>query len=152
MPDVSIRVDADTHRALTDLAYLLGTTKKAVVADALADFTETHGAVVRAPGRVTFDELPVLDRLALRRRALLRAFAKRDATEVRVMRRDESDPDAPLELLVTTDLGRGGGEADELARIARGLLREFVRVESATRLELFDRPALERARACSTPL
>lgn len=152
MPDVSIKIDADTHRAVTDLAYLLDTTKKAVLADAIADLTEAYGAVVRAPGKVTFDELSLMDRLTLRRPALLRTFAEREATDARLMHRDDDDPEAPIRLLVTTDLARGGGEAFELERLARILLRGPVEVESATRLQLFDKPALRRAIANSAPL
>lgn len=164
----TIRVGDETHRAITDLAYLLETTKSYLVADAIAEYAERRGSVVKVDGRVTFDALPVGDRLLLRRDELIRVFAKREATDVRLLHlgdaaepgstETDDDDDAPwvparaLELLVTTALHRGGGEAYELERIAGKLLRTRVHVESATRLELFDRPALERARANSTPL
>ncbi|GAA1789893.1 hypothetical protein [Agromyces lapidis] len=174
MPTRTIRVDDQTHRAITDLAYLLDTTRSYLVADAIAEYAQRRGSVVRIDGRVTFDELPVAERLMLRRDELIRVFAKREATDVRILHLgddgtdgvarddgvidDEIDdetpwmPPRPLELLVTTALHRGGGESYELERIAAKLLRTRVHVESATRLELFDRPALERARANSTPL
>ncbi|WP_022888647.1 hypothetical protein [Agromyces italicus] len=170
MPTRTIRVHDQTHRAITDLAYLLDTTKSYVVADAIAEYAERRGSIVRIDGRVTFDELPIADRLMIRRDELIRVFAKREASDIRVLHLgdegsdgvaggdDEIDdetpwmPPRPVELLVTTALHRGGGEADELERIATKLLRTRVHVESATRLELFDRPALERARASSTPL
>lgn len=167
MPTRTIRVSDETHRAITDLAYLLDTTKSYLVADAIAEYAERRGSVVKLDGRSTFDALPVTDRLLLRRDELIRVFAKREATDVRLIHLGDSaepgsteteDDDAPwvparpLELLVTTALHRGGGEAYELERIAAKLLRTRVHVESATRLELFDKPALERARAASTPL
>lgn len=166
MPTRSIRIDDETHRAITELAYLLDATRTYVVADAIAEYAERRGSIVRIAGKVTFDELPVADRLALRRDELIRVFAKREATDIRVLHLgDESgdgehDPDddapwippRPLELLVTTALHRGSGEAYQLESIASKLLRTRVHVESATRLELFDKPALERARAGSTPL
>lgn len=162
----SIRVDEVTHRAITDLAYLLDSTKRHVIADAIAEYTERRGSIVRIDGRVTFEELPVADRLTLRRDELIRAFAKRDASEIRVIHLGDAERDAideidddgpwrprrPLELLVTTDVMRGSGEAYELARIASQLLRTTVHVESATRLDLFDKPALALARANSRPL
>lgn len=174
MTTYSIRVDETTHRAITDLAYLLDSTKTYVMADAIAEYAERRGSVVRVDGRVTFDELSVADRLLLRRDELIRVFAKREATDIRLIHlsdtieiasapadaddesNDDDDapwmPPRPLELLVTTALHRGSGEAFALERIASQLLRTRVHVESATRLELFDKPALERARATSTPL
>ncbi|MFD5864826.1 hypothetical protein ACFWGP_07740 [Agromyces sp. NPDC127015] len=168
----TIRVDDGTHRAIGDLAYLLDSTRTYVVADAITEYAARRGSIVRIDGRVTFDELPVADRLALRRDELIRVFAKREATDIRLIHlgdtaehgpaeaegaEDEDDdapwvPPRPLELLVTTALHRGSGEAYALERIASKLLRTRVHVESATRLELFDKPALERARAASTPL
>jgi len=168
----SIRVDEATHRALADLAYLLDSTKTYVIADAVAEYAERRGSIVRVDGRVTFDELPVADRLALRRDELIRVFAKREAVDIRVLHvgddrdaendeagDDDPDDDAPwtpprppVELLVTTALHRGSGEAYALEAIASKLLRTRVHIESATRLELFDKPALERAIASSTPL
>ncbi|GAA1814093.1 hypothetical protein [Agromyces neolithicus] len=151
----TIRIDESTQRLVADLAYLLDVTKKSIVSDAIAEFAESRGSIVRADGRATFEQLSVTDRLTLRRSELIRAFAARDASEVRVMHTDAGvieGYEPPLTLLVTTDIGRGGGEADELARIATRMLRATVHVESATRLELFDHAGLRRARENSTPL
>ena len=113
------------------------------------------------------------ERLELRRNELIRAFARRDAHEIRVMNPRplldwDGNPiddafaldepigvrpaDEVIELLVTTDVAGGGEEAVRLEEIARELLRAPVRVESATKLRLFNPARLEQARRDSVPL
>ena len=203
MHEKTVKIDETTSRLIDDMAYYLDTTKKSIIRDAVADFAEARrprgrfGAVWGSaapaatrdvdPGspfadgssRRTFEELPIRARLELRRSELIRAFARREASDIRVMNPrvharsddpsfrgdsaggnsvdDELDPlafpgDEPLELLVTTDVAGGSDEAVELERIARELLRAPVRVESATKLRLFNPDRLNAARADSQPL
>ena len=42
MVDRPIKVDERTDRLVTDLAYFLRSSKKAIVRDAVAEFAETH--------------------------------------------------------------------------------------------------------------
>ncbi|MCD2441388.1 hypothetical protein LQ757_03750 [Agromyces sp. SYSU K20354] len=119
-----------------------------------------------------FEDLPVRERLELRRSELMRAFARREAVDIRVMNpRPLLDWDGDhiadefaggdltgaashgvLELLVTTEVAGGGAEAMKLEEIAREIIRAPVHVESATKLRLFSPARLEQAIADSRPL
>ena len=239
MVERPIKVDEPTDRLVTDLAYFLGSSKKAIVRDAVAEFAETHhprllggrgdglsasdgigsddgiaagdgiagadgvasdagraddagragdagsasdawnaggagraddawnaGGAGRASGDelaearargVTFEALDPLDRLALRRRELVRRFAERGGTNVRVL--DPTlEPGASAEsptrivLLAETDPVDGSAAVPALEEVARQVLGVHATVVSLTALRLFGSGRDERALAQSRPL
>jgi len=232
MVERPIKVDEQTDRLVTDLAYFLRSSKKSVVRDAVADFAETHhprhlggsGGVdegwstaengsrgagesaeqvrpagvgesaeqVRPAGvgtledsgtakarefgsatnggglgssrlggagarGMTFEVLDPLERLAVRRRELLRRFAEVGGTNVRVL--DEVDePGASGEvstrivLLAETDPVDGSAAVPTLEEVARRVLGVHVTVVSLTALRMFGSGRLEQALAQSRPL
>ena len=113
-------------------------------------------AEARARG-VTFEALDPLDRLALRRRELLRRFAERGGTNVRVL-----DPSvAPgasagsptrIVLLAETDPVDGSAAVPALEEVARRVLGVHATVVSLTALRMFGSGRDERALAQSRPL
>ena len=215
MVDRSIRIDERTNRLVTDLAYFLRSSKKAILHDAVAEFAETHHprllgtrddgrsdsdgrpsgdgiagddrirsgagiaggdgiaggggvaggggsaggdelAEARARG-VTFEALDPLDRLALRRRELVRRFAERGGTNVRVL--DPSvEPGASagsptrIVLLAETDPVDGSAAVPALEGIARRVLGVHATVVSLTALRMFGSGRDNRALAQSRPL
>ncbi|MEF3405579.1 hypothetical protein [Agromyces sp. CCNWLW203] len=177
-----IKVDAATDRLVSELAYFLGTTKKSIVRDAVADFAEARGrgnsavadgtgnagtagdgggtgAARRADGSAPavaherFDQLPLGERLTLRRGELLRAFGDHGASNVRVMGPLAIGMEADeFELLAETDPARGSDSAEELEVIAGQLLGAPTTVLSSTALRLFNPAGLRRALDESRPL
>jgi len=239
MVERPIKVDEPTDRLVTDLAYFLRSSKKAIVRDAVAEFAETHhprllggrgdglsasdgigsddgiaagdgiagadgvasdagraddagragdagsasdawnaggagraddawnaGGAGRASGDelaearargVTFEALDPLDRLALRRRELVRRFAERGGTNVRVL--DPTvEPGASagsptrIVLLAETDPVDGSAAVPALEEVARQVLGVHATVVSLTALRLFGSGRDERALAQSRPL
>ncbi|GAA1058453.1 hypothetical protein GCM10017608_26320 [Agromyces luteolus] len=172
MTEKPIKVDAATDQTVSELAYFLRTTKKAVVATAVADYAEQrdryletaeirsdaddepgrHGTGRGRDARPTILHLAPLERLALRRRELARAFAERGAGDIRIFDTGRAESgEAQLVLLAETDPVDGGQAAWDLSRVASRLLGVRVEVISTTMLGLFDpgglRAALERSRA-----
>ena len=172
-----IKVDAETDRLVSELAYFLGSTKKAIVREAVADFAAARGrgrsadsdrrhvaddtgatgdareARAVLPLHQRFDQLPLIERLSLRRSELIRAFADHGASNIRVLgplafgrHADE------FELLAETDPIRGGEAAAELQMIAARLLCAPSTVVSSTALRLFNPDRLRRALEESRPL
>lgn len=92
-----------------------------------------------------------MQRLALRRRELIREFARHRGTGVRVFEASDSEDDE-LTLLVETDPIDGGGAAPRLEDIARRLLATPVTVISTTALSLMRPDSYRRAMAESRPL
>ena len=153
-----IKVDTDTDRRVTQLAYFMGCSKKAVVREAVAEYAEARLSRLTAE-LLTFEDLPVRDRLALSRGRLIREFAAHGGTGIRVMRRPSGsgaseEPREPevLELLADTRLGGGGGAAVVLSGVARAILKAPVRVTSLTALRLFNKPGHRVALDESDPL
>ncbi|ANJ28229.1 hypothetical protein [Agromyces aureus] len=151
MNDHSLKADAETGRLVTDLAYLLGTTKKRVLSEAVAAY-----AASRMPAsheRRPFLDLPVRQRLALRRDELLRAYEGQGASDVRLIGPFAAGDDVDLvEILAETDIMMGGDAVDVLAAIAREILATRVEVTSATAVAFSDPELLKRLRGESTPL
>ena len=113
-------------------------------------------AEARARG-VTFEALDPLDRLALRRRELVRRFAERGGTNVRVL--DPTvEPGASagsptrIVLLAETDPVDGSAAVPALEEVARRVLGVHATVVSLTALRLFGSGRDERALAQSRPL
>lgn len=90
MTDRSIRIDDETARQVAELAHLMETTKKAVLADAVAAYARARLPAL-ADGRVKYGDLSPRERLALRRDELLRLFERQGSTNVRVL--DDPTPD-----------------------------------------------------------
>jgi len=113
-------------------------------------------AEARARG-VTFEMLDPADRLALRRRELVRQFAERGGTNVRVLDPAEA-PGASagspgrIVLLAETDPVDGSAAIPVLEEVARGVLGVHATVVSLTALRLFGSGRHERALAQSRPL
>ncbi len=223
MIEKSIKVDEQTDRLVTDLAYFLRCSKKTIVREAVTEFAEARragtavagagasfrgtgtamprdglaqpgageaflstgaavprdglalpspgaavprdgaamagngpaqpGAGAALPRATTFVDLPLADRLAVRRNELIREFAKRGATNVRLfMPATEKEAIAEVNLLVETDLADGSFAIPVLEEVARTLLAAPVHIVSSTALALFRPAALERALAESRPL
>jgi hypothetical protein len=102
-----IKVDETTDRVVTELAFFFRTTKKSVVATAVAEYAsraEPHRTPRPGPQPPTVLDLAPLDRLALRRDELVRAFEVRHAHDIRLA---ELEPEAmgasQLVLLAETD-------------------------------------------------
>ncbi|SFR82536.1 hypothetical protein SAMN05428970_2622 [Agromyces sp. CF514] len=151
MREHSLKADAETHRLVSDLAYFLGVTKKHVLAEAVAGYAAPRLPETRE--RRPFTDLPVRQRLILRRDELLRAFERYGASDVRLIGPFASGEDVDLvEILAETDLMMGGDAVDVLSRAAREILATPVEVTSATAVALFDPERLELLRAESTPL
>ena len=113
-------------------------------------------AEARARG-VTFEALDPLDRLALRRRELVRRFAERGGTNVRVL--DPTvEPGASagsptrIVLLAETDPVDGSAAVPALEEIARRVLGVHATVVSLTALRMFGSGRDNRALAQSRPL
>ena len=110
----------------------------------------------RARG-VTFEMLDPLERLALRRRELLRRFAELGGTNVRVFAAAD-EPGASgegatrLVLLAETDPVDGSAAVPALEEVARHVLGAHVTVVSLTSLRWFGSGRLELALAQSRPL
>ena len=106
---------------------------------------------------VTFEMLDPFDRLALRRRELLRRFAELGGTNVRVLEPDDEDMASGesaggIVLLAETDPVDGSAAVPALEEVARGVLGVYVTVVSLTALRLFGSGRIERALAQSRPL
>jgi hypothetical protein len=158
MSEKPIKVDSETDRLVTDLAYLLAKTKKAVVAEAVAAYAATR-MPPRDSGRRPYLDLPVRQRITLRRDDLLRVFERHGASDVRLIgaaaRADGGSEDDDLELveiLAETDILMGGGAAPMLAELAREILGTRVEVISATGLAFSNPAGLALLRAESVPL
>jgi len=151
MHDRSIKADPATGRLVSDLAYLLGSTKKQVLAEAVAAYAATRMPVGR--DRLPYADLPVRQRLTLRRDELLRMFARHGASDVRLIGPFAKGEDVDLvEILAETDIMMGGDAAPMLADLAREVLLTPVEVTSATALAFSSPERLERLRAESVPL
>jgi hypothetical protein len=167
-----IKVDEQTDRIVSDLAHFLRSTKKSVVRDAVAEYAESRhdlmaigrrsgirpegeGAVAQegdaAVGPSGIDGLSPMQRLALRRRELIREFARHRGTGVRVYEASDGEDDE-LTLLVETDPIDGGSAAPRLEDVARRLLATHVTVISTTALSLMRPDSYRRAMAESRPL
>lgn len=99
MAEKPIKVDERTDRIVTDLAHFLRSTKKAVVRDAVAEYAESRRSLMpehAESGGDGIEALPPLQRLALRRKDLIREFAGHRGTDVRVL--------APVTVISTTAL------------------------------------------------
>ena len=106
---------------------------------------------------MTFEMLDPLDRLALRRRELLRQFAELGGTNVRVLDLDDGDgasgeASTRIVLLAETDPVDGSAAVPALEEVARRVLGVHVTVVSLTALRLFGTGRLEQALAQSRPL
>ncbi|KQZ09333.1 hypothetical protein ASD23_13795 [Agromyces sp. Root1464] len=100
-----------------------------------------------------FDQLPLGERLTLRRSELLRAFGEHGASNVRIMGPLAIGQEADeFELLAETDPVRGGESTFELEIIAGRLLGAPTTVLSSTALRLFNPAGLRRAVEESRPL
>jgi predicted transcriptional regulator len=164
MHEKTIKIDEPTERLVAELAYFLRSTKKSIVREAVADFAAARGrgdansardagASARAAGHERFDQLPLIERLTLRRSELIRAFAEHGATNIRVLGPMAVGEDADeFELLAETDLLRGSWSAPELQMIAARLLGAPTTVVSSTNLRLFSPDRLRRALEESRPL
>jgi hypothetical protein len=164
MSEKPIKVDAATDRIVSELAYFLRITKKAVVAIAVADYSEQRDRYLRseesagedgrsADPRPTMLDLAPLERLALRRKELIRVFAAHRAGDLRLAELDAEDRgSADLVLLAETDLLEGGKAAYDLSRVASRLLGLRVEVLSTTMMRTFDERAHRRALDLSRPL
>ncbi|MFF2272353.1 hypothetical protein ACFVTX_08760 [Agromyces sp. NPDC058136] len=152
IPEKPIKVDLATDELVSELAYLLKTTKKAVVREAVIEFAESRRPDRDEGGRVAYSALPLDERLALRRPELLRLFDKHGAANPRVLDDEYREHADHLVLLVETDLAMGGGAAPFLAEQVQRMLGSPVEVISATGLSLFNPAGLTRAIAESRPL
>lgn len=171
MHEKTIKIDEQTERLVAELAYFLRSTKKSIVREAVADFAAARGrgrgrgdpssardagdagGSPRAADHDRFDQLPLIERLTLRRSELIRAFAEHGATNIRVLGPLAVGQEADeFELLAETDLLRGSGSAPELQMIATRLLGAPTTVVSSTGLRLFSPDRLRRALAESRPL
>ncbi|GGI45998.1 hypothetical protein BCL57_001456 [Agromyces flavus] len=157
MREKPIKVDAETDRTVSELAFFLRTTKKAVVRTAVAEYAEKRTAYLgdRPPSESdrTLLALPPLERLGLRRTELIREFARRRATAIRLLDESVNDRhDVAVILLAQTDPADGSAAHLPLQQIASALLATPVEVISTTMLELFDPPAHRRALELSRPL
>jgi hypothetical protein len=157
MPEKPIKVDEETDRTVSELAFFLRTTKKAVVRTAVADYAETRTAYLgdRPPSESdrTLIALPPLERLGLRRNELIREFERRRATAVRLLDASANDrDDTALILLAETDPADGSVAHLPLQQVASRLLAAPVEVISTTMLRLFDRDGHRRALELSRPL
>ncbi|GAA1829871.1 hypothetical protein [Agromyces salentinus] len=94
MTDRSIRIDAETAKQVAELAHLMETTKKSVLADAVAGYAGARLPAL-AHGRTRYRDLPPRERLMLRRDELLRLFEAQGSTNVRVIDDLMPDPLAP---------------------------------------------------------
>ncbi|HET8780322.1 MAG TPA: hypothetical protein VFM66_09630 [Agromyces sp.] len=153
MPEKPIKVDEQTDRIVADLAHFMRTTKKSVVRDAVAEYAEARrGLLAPATGGVSgLDELAPLQRLALRRKELIREFARRQGTDIRVFQAADGEDDE-ITLLVETDPIDGSAAAPRLAEIAQRLLDVHVTVISSTALRLMRPEQHRRALELSQPL
>lgn len=149
MAEKPIKVDEQTDRLVTDLAHFLRSTKKSIVRDAVAEFAESRHDLRRQRDGIA--QLTPLERLALRRRELIREFERHRGTNIRVLDASEGEDDE-LTLLVETDPIDGGMAAPRLADVARRLLATHVTVISLTALELMRPERHRRALAESRPL
>jgi len=165
----AIRVDAETARLVSELAHLTESTKKSVLADAVVAYAEARLPALAA-GRPGFSELSPRERLQLRRDALLRAFAKHGASNVRVLdpipldhgSGTDGDPSGDgfgdgdayeaIDLLAETDLMMGGEAASVLSGVASRMLGVRVEVTSMTALAMFAPERLARSVERSSPL
>jgi hypothetical protein len=129
------------------------TTKKSVVQDAVAEYAEARrGLMTHSGGGVDgLDELTPLQRLVLRRKELIREFARRQGTDIRVFEAAQGDDDE-ITLLVETDPIDGSAAAPRLAEIAQRLLDVHVTVISSTALRLMRPEQHLRALEMSQPL
>lgn len=147
-----MKVDLETNALIDEFAYFLGTTKKAVVKEAMLEFAAARRTSAPSEERRRFAGLPLDERLGLRRGELLRLFEANGATNVRVLDDEYREHPDALALLVETDLALGGSAAPLLSSLASRLLAAPVEVVSATALSLFNPGGLRRAIAESRPL
>ncbi|WP_222863229.1 hypothetical protein [Agromyces mariniharenae] len=120
------------------------------------------GELSSTAAALTFEDLPIRDRLALSRGQLIREFAARGGTGVRVVierpsqRDDEFEfggaEEDELELLVDTRLEDGSGAVVVLGGIARSILKSWVDVTSLTAVRLYRPSELDDLIARSRPL
>ena len=92
-----------------------------------------------------------MQRLGLRRKELIREFARHRGTNIRVLEASREDDDE-ITLLVDTDPIDGGGAAPHLQEIAQRLLATDVTVLSMTALRLMQPDRHRRAIEESHPL
>ena len=173
MAEKPIKVDEHTDRIVTDLAHFLRSTKKSVVRDAVAEYAESRHALTAIgagngdrlegtsdPGvrtshgtaaDVGIDGLSPMQRLALRRKDLIREFARHRGTDIRVLEASDGEDDE-ITLLVETDPIDGAGAAPRLEEIAHRLLATNVDVISTTALRLMRPDSYRRALEASHPL
>jgi len=96
--------------------------------------------------------LTPMQRLGLRRKELIREFARHRGTNIRVVEASGEHDDDEITLLVDTDVIDGGGAAPRLQEIARRLLATDVTVVSMTALRLMGPAQHPRALAESHAL
>lgn len=157
MAEKPIKVDVETDRTVSELAFFLRSTKKAIVRTAVAEYAEARSAYLgdRPPTESdrTLVALPPIERLGLRRNELIREFAAGRATAVRLLDQTANDRgDVALILLADTDPVDGSAAHLPLQRIASRLLATPVEVISTTMLRLYDHDGYERAIELSRPL
>jgi len=125
--------------------------------DSFSGSSRGGGLVGARAAGVTFEMLDPLDRLALRRRELLRQFAELGGTNVRVLDEDDGDgasdeASTRIVLLAETDPVDGSAAVPALEEVARRVLGVHTTVVSLTALRLFGSGRLEQALAQSRPL
>ncbi|MFF2274691.1 hypothetical protein [Agromyces sp. NPDC058126] len=152
MTEKPVKVDGPTNALIDEFAYFLGTTKKVVVREAMLEFAAARRSGGHSEERRRFADLPLDERLGLRRSELLRVFEANGATNVRVLDDEYREHPDALALLVETDIAMGSAAAPLLADLARRLLDAPVEVVSATALSLFNPTGLRRAISDSRPL
>ena len=156
MAEKPIKVDEETDRVVTDLAHFLRSTKKSIVRDAVAEFAEARHALLPPPAGASrpgdrsagedgagIDRLAPMQRLGLRRKELIREFARHRGTNIRVFDASGENDHSEITLLVDTDVIDGGAAAPRLQEIAQHLLATDVTVVSMTALRLM-RPERHR--------
>ena len=160
MSELTVRVDPETGRLVTDLSHFLGRTKKAVVRDAVRAFAELHERTVRggiahstnrvagATGAIDRERLiaeaggdvmslTLPRRVQVLRDDLIRILDAHGARNVRLVGRlAKGEAAEAADLLVESDLIDGMDYASATHEAQR-LLRTTVNLHDATRLRLF---------------
>lgn len=138
---------------VTDSRGETGGTRSSGETDHAGELRRAGGGSASPVAHERFDQLPLGERLTLRRSELLRAFGEHGASNVRIMGPLAIGQDADeFELLAETDPVNGSDSAFELEIIAGRLLGAPTTVLSSTALRLFNPAGLRRAIEESRPL